>query len=80
MQPGVVHGGGQRQAVGPAADDGDLALRSAAATAPAAASLAFDLGLAGAEGDLHLLVAGDGAHAMPSARLNGSAGGFLAFG
>ena len=63
VQLDVVAGRGQRQAVGPAADHGDLAPRGHARGLGQLHELAVDLGLAGRIADLHLAVAGDGAHA-----------------
>ena len=62
VQLGVVAGRRQRQAVGPAADDGHLAARGHARGLGQLHELAVDLGLARRIAHLHLAVAGDGAH------------------
>ena len=84
-QPGVqldvVAGGRQRQAVRPAADDGDLPLRRHARGLGQLHGLAVELGLAGRVADLHLARRRQWrARQSPEPRLNGSAGASLRFG
>ena len=80
VQLDVVAGGRQRQAVGPAADDGDLALRGHARGLGQLHELAVDLRLARRIADLHSPSPAMARTHRPSARLKGSAGASLRFG
>ena len=80
VQLDVVAGRGERQAVGPAADHGDLAQRGHARRLGQLHELAVDLGLARRVADLHLVVAGDGAHAQAQRPLEGLCRRLLAVG
>ena len=80
MQLDVVAGGRQRQAVGPAADDRHLPRRGNARGLGQLHRLAVELRLAGRVADLHLAVAGNGAHGEPEHPLEGLGRRLLAVG
>ena len=80
VQLDVVAGGRQRQAVGPAADDGDLALRGHARGLGQRDVLARRAPACRREADLDLVVAGDRAHGEAERALQRLGRGFLALG
>ena len=77
VQLGIVARGRQRQAVGPAADHRHFPGGGDAGGLRQLDRLAVDLRLAGSVADLHLVVAGDGAHGKPQHPLEGLGRAFL---